>query len=77
MSDASAAGKLAGTHPNAGVPVRVGVPPSAGACAVTAEELPPESCTRIPAMVSTLPLIPFGNFGVFTGRATLEPLLVR
>ena len=31
----------------------------------------------MPATVSTLPLIPFGSFGVFTGSATLEPELVR
>jgi len=62
-----------GTQPSAGVPVLVGVPPSATTAARAAEELPPESCTRTPPTVSTLPLIPFGSFGVFTGSATFEP----
>ena len=57
------------------MPVRVGVPPTnALACAL--DELPCVSCSRIPATVSTLPLMPLGSFGVFTGSATLAPLLV-
>src|SRR4051812_1486715 len=37
--DASADGNVLGTHPNAGVPVRVGVPPAAATAARAADEL--------------------------------------
>ena len=76
MLEASALGKVLGTQPNAGVPVRVGVPPSTTTAARAADELPPESCWRMPATVSTLPLIPLGSFGVATGIASFEPLEV-
>ena len=69
----SADGKVVGTQPSAGVPVRVGVPPSTTAGRARRDELLPVSCSRMPATVSTLPLIPFGSFGVFTGSATFAP----
>ena len=49
------------------MPVRVGVPPA------NALDDPLVSCSRVPAIVSTLPLIPDGAFGVFTGSATCAP----
>ena len=72
LPDTTAAGKLAGAHPNAGVPVRVGVPPSKAAALAVLDE-PELSCSRSPATTSTLPLMPLGSFGVFTGRATRAP----
>jgi hypothetical protein len=69
--DASAEGNVLGTHPNAGVPVRVGVPLAATAAADAL--LPELICEPIPATVSTLPLIPEGSSGVSTGNATLAP----
>ena len=64
-SDVTADGKLLVAQPGAIVPVRVGVPPLTPArdeCCVTS--------SRTPAIVSTLPLMPDGAFGVLTGSAT-------
>src|SRR3954451_1816934 len=68
------------------LPVRVGVPPKAGlawaawaptaALAITEDDEPWVSVSRVPATVSTLPAMPLGNLGVLTGMATCEPLLV-
>ena len=71
LPDTAADGKVVGVHPSAGVPVRVGVPPSTAL--VVALDDPFVSCTRMPATVSTLPLIPLGSFGVLTGSATCAP----
>ena len=50
------------------MPVRVGVPPSNAAAVATDEDPPELSCRRVPATVSTLPLMPFGSFGVLRGQ---------
>ena len=74
-SESAALGKDAGVQPSAGVPVRVGVPPStAGAGAAGACDDFAPTCSRMPAIVSTFPLMPFGSLGVSTGRATRAPV---
>src|SRR3954452_1936369 len=65
LLELSALGNIVGTQPNAGVPVRVGVPPPATTAERARDALLPElSCTRIPATVSTLPLMPLGSLGM-------------
>ena len=72
----SAAGNCDATHDGPGVPVRDGVPPSTGAAATVARAgALPLTTRRMPAIVSTLPDMPFGSLGVFTGRATSSLLL--
>src|SRR5262245_46469891 len=70
--DVTADGKLVGAQPNEGVPVRAGVPPLTPARgtrrALRAPTFVTTSC--IPAMLSTLPLMPDGALGVLAGSAT-------
>src|SRR3954453_13451375 len=82
----STAGSVVSRHQGPAGPVRVGVPPSYGGPLVfafdsrrriggpgcAAEECA-DTTSRMPATVSTLPDMPFGSFGVFTGRATISP----
>jgi len=69
--EVTADGKLVGAQPNDGVPVRVGVPPLVARGTRLALRAPSFVTTSpIPAIVSTLPLMPDGAFGVLAGSAT-------